>query len=40
MTTYSNIRRIINIPIRLPVRPESVNEPAKPEPIEGKEAAK
>jgi hypothetical protein len=40
MTTYSNIRRIINIPIRLPVRSEPVSEPTKPKPIEGTEAEK
>ena len=40
MTTYADIRRIINVPIRVPVRPEPAGSPAKTEPIDVKEGAK
>ena len=40
MTTDADIRRIINVPIRVPVRPEPAVTPAKHEPIDVKEGAK
>ena len=40
MTTDADIRRIINVPIRVPVRPEPAVAPAKTEPIKVKGGAK
>jgi hypothetical protein len=37
MSTDADIRRIINVPIRVPVRPEPAKVPVKLEPIKVKE---
>lgn len=39
MTTDADIRRIIDIPVRVPVRPEPAGAPAKAEPIKVNEGA-
>lgn len=40
MTTDADIRRIIDIPIRIPARPEPDRKPAELEPAKVKEGAK
>jgi hypothetical protein len=40
MTTDADIRRIINVPIRVPARPEPAGTSVKPEPIKVREGGK